>query len=287
MKQIAHRGFSDRQPENTLRAIREVATHADLIEIDVRRCETGELVVIHHRIITPISATAGRVSELTAAELANLDIHDSGEGVPTLEAALDAAPTEVGIDIELKETGIAADVIKAVDAIKNDVLLSSMKVDILREIRQIDPTIPLAYITNVKPEKNVETAVELDCVAICPHRNLCFATDVVERAHEAGLEAYAWPVESRLQAQALEAAGVDGIIATSPAVFEDFSRARKAAYRSLLRACRTLGCDFEDVYFGARVGAFLICSLLVGGLLAVGWRDRYRLVESIVNRDDL
>lgn len=135
MKQIAHQRFSDQQPENTLTAIREVAPHADLIVIDVRRCESGEFVIIHHKIITPISSTTGRVSELTAAELADLNIHGSGEGVPTLEAALDAVPAGVGIDIELNETEIAADVIKAVDAIKNDVLLSSMEANIFKEIR--------------------------------------------------------------------------------------------------------------------------------------------------------
>jgi len=49
---IAHRGFSGRYPENTLRSFREaLKLPVDGIELDIRRTRDGVLVVIHDETV--------------------------------------------------------------------------------------------------------------------------------------------------------------------------------------------------------------------------------------------
>ena len=90
MRCIAHRGFAKVNPENTVTAVRSAAEHTDVIEIDVRRCGSGELVVIHDETVERVTDGTGRVAELSADELTALDVLESGEGVPTLPSLLES-----------------------------------------------------------------------------------------------------------------------------------------------------------------------------------------------------
>jgi len=47
MQVIGHRGCADVYPENTVRAVTRAANFLDAVEVDVRRCGSGELVVFH------------------------------------------------------------------------------------------------------------------------------------------------------------------------------------------------------------------------------------------------
>ena len=110
----AHRGFDDYYPENTVGAISRAARTdgVDAVEFDVRRCGSGELVVIHHDHVGTISESSGDVNELSVSELAAVSVEGSGEGVPQLDEVLDVVPPEIGINVELKETRIAEDVLE-------------------------------------------------------------------------------------------------------------------------------------------------------------------------------
>ena len=116
MRLIAHRGFAGVNPENTLTAVGEAATVADAVEVDIRRCATGELVVVHDETVDRVTDGEGPVADHSLAELRGLDVLGTGEGVPTLEAVLEAVPDGVGANVELKEPGTAADALAAMDA---------------------------------------------------------------------------------------------------------------------------------------------------------------------------
>jgi glycerophosphoryl diester phosphodiesterase len=80
---IGHRGASAHAPENTMRAFQlAMAQHADGIEIDVKRCASGEVVVMHDATVDRTTNATGDVSKLTLAELRAIDAGD-GERVPT------------------------------------------------------------------------------------------------------------------------------------------------------------------------------------------------------------
>lgn len=212
MRLIAHRGFAALYPENTLAAVTRAAEVADVVEVDVRRCGSGELVVIHDATVDRVTDGTGRVADLTLAELSELSVIGSGEPVPTLSAVLEAIPPAVGVNVELKERGLVGDAVVALSTVDNDALVSSFDPAVLEAVGDGAPT---AYLYVDDPE-GVERAVDLDCAALHPHHQRCIGTDLVARAHDAGLSVHAWTVASAVTAKALGGAGVDGIIADRP-----------------------------------------------------------------------
>lgn len=212
----AHRGFGDRYPQNTVAAIRAAARDADAVEIDVRRCATGELVASHFDRLRWTTDATGRVSETSAERLASLSVEGSGEGIPRFERAVDAVPPEVRIQVDLKQAGIAEDVLDVVGSVDNDVVVSSFYSDSLWEVRASDGAASLVYNFDVRLDRNLTTAGLLECERVDVHWAVCLATDAITRAHDDGFPVHAWPVGSRLVARALGRSGVDGVVATNP-----------------------------------------------------------------------
>ena len=214
----AHRGFGERYPENTVGAVKRAAEDADAVEIDVRRCGSGELVVIHYDHVEPITDGHGDVDELSISELAALSVDGSNEGVPQLDAALKALPPDTDVNIELKELGLAADVLEAIDAVENDVLISALDVHVhaLWEVQTLDESVPLACNLSARPKEDVEVAELIGCKEVNPVWATALVTDVIDRIHERNMDVHAWPVGSRLVAEALRRRGVNGLIARAP-----------------------------------------------------------------------
>jgi glycerophosphoryl diester phosphodiesterase len=213
---IAHRGFAGVNPENTLTAVGEAAAVADAVEVDVRRCATGELVVIHDETVDRVTDGEGPVADHSLAELRELDVLETGGGVPTLEAVLEAVPRGVGVNVELKEPGTAADALSLTDDSKPWTVVSSFSADILSDCRAADPSVPRAFVTE-DGEGAVETARELDCDFLHPSTTACTGR-LVGDAHHAGMSVNAWTVRDRETAESLAGQGVDGLIADRPDV---------------------------------------------------------------------
>lgn len=108
----AHRGWSEKYPENTMLAYKKAAElGVDQIEIDVRVTRDGELVIIHDATVDRTTNGTGKVGEMTLASIRELDAGSwkgaefAGERVPTFAEFLDFAVSlpEMTFDIELKE----------------------------------------------------------------------------------------------------------------------------------------------------------------------------------------
>ncbi|MFB6251796.1 MAG: glycerophosphodiester phosphodiesterase [Halobellus sp.] len=209
---IAHRGCAAQYPENTVLSATRAAPHVEIIEIDVQRCGSGELVVFHDDELDRLTGASGPVAETDWATLQTLTVADSGEPIPRLEPFLDAVPDDTAVNVELKHDGMAADVDSAVDGVKNDLLFSSFDADALRELRAAIPTASLGYLFFDEPGLAVSIATSLDCIAVHPSVNLVFSTDIVDAAHAAGLDVNVWTVDDTRIATDLIAAGVDGLI---------------------------------------------------------------------------
>lgn len=71
---FAHRGYSMKYPENTMKAFKEAEkTGADGIELDVQLTKDGEIVVIHDEKVDRTTNGAGYVKDFTFEELRKLD----------------------------------------------------------------------------------------------------------------------------------------------------------------------------------------------------------------------
>jgi glycerophosphoryl diester phosphodiesterase len=114
---FAHRGGGGLYPENTLEAFQYSARMGvDVLELDVHSTADGALVVMHDATLDRTTNGAGRVNQLTLAELKKLDAgyHFSPDGgstypfrgrgvqVPTLQEIFDALPGQT-FNVEPKQ----------------------------------------------------------------------------------------------------------------------------------------------------------------------------------------
>jgi glycerophosphoryl diester phosphodiesterase len=106
---VAHRGSSGAAPENTLAAFRMAAAlGADMIELDVRMSQDGELMVIHDRRLDRTTNGSGSVFRKRAVDLQALDAGSwfarrfTGERIPVLRDVFRLLPHRIGLNIEVK-----------------------------------------------------------------------------------------------------------------------------------------------------------------------------------------
>jgi glycerophosphoryl diester phosphodiesterase len=206
MNCIAHRGFAGDHPENTLPAIRAACEVADGVEVDVRRCDSGELVVVHDETVDRVTDATGRVAAFTADELAALSVAGSDAGIPTFEAVCAAVPPDVTLHAELKERGLGADVERTVAEADCPCVVSSFDPDALSEVDSLQRALLTA-----DGEGALAQAGAFDCRAI--HPAVAVATEsFVERAHESGFDVNVWTVRDAETTRALRERGIDGVI---------------------------------------------------------------------------
>ncbi|WP_290811545.1 glycerophosphodiester phosphodiesterase [Halovivax sp.] len=219
MRLIAHRGFAAVAPENTIAAIESAgANGADAVEFDVRRCGSGELVVVHDETIDRVTDGSGAVSERSLAELRSHRVDASDERIPTLAATLEALPPGIAVNCELKERGLAADVLATLDAVDpaNRVVLTSFLHDELRRVRELDPERPTGLLARRELRHPVTTAVELGCSVLAAKYWRFALTRLPERAAAVDLELHAWGTPNAYVARALGLRGVDAVSSDRP-----------------------------------------------------------------------
>lgn len=107
---IAHRGYSAKFPENTMKAFREAEyANADGIELDVQLSKDGEVVVIHDERLNRTTSGKGYVKDFTLEELKKFDAGMlfpellEKQTIPTLKEVLTWLKTNsLTCNIELK-----------------------------------------------------------------------------------------------------------------------------------------------------------------------------------------
>lgn len=108
----AHRGFSEKYPENTMLAFRKaLELNVDQIETDVRCTKDSELVIMHDETVDRTTNGHGKVNEMTLDEIRSLDAgvkkspNFSGEKVPTFHEFMELIKDHktLTVDIELKD----------------------------------------------------------------------------------------------------------------------------------------------------------------------------------------
>lgn len=228
---IGHRGCAAEGPENTISAIESAVTVVDAIEVDVRRCKTGELVVFHDETLDRLTDDDGRVNRTPCNVILDLEIGDTGESIPTLDEVFEVVPPDVALVLDLKESGLTDDVLALHADYDHELLLSSFSPSVLREV---DSSVSTAYIVRESivnrilrpaipglpswvyaPEDLtglIRRTVALGCDAIHPRYELCLQTDIVARAHAADLRVEPWTITTEREFEALRDVGVDAVI---------------------------------------------------------------------------
>ena len=196
-----------------------LAQGADGIELDVRLCKSGEVVVLHDVDLKRLAGVALRAQDATLAELQAHDL-GGGEHVPTLNDAIElvlGSGAQIQLNIELKPD--VPDEVELVDAVTSCVeawakeerarlLISSFSASICREMHRQLPELAVAFLYEHEQDA---LSLPAGATVVHPHHALLDA-DKVAALHARGLRVNTWTVNDPARALYLSQAGVDAII---------------------------------------------------------------------------
>ena len=211
---IAHRGASRERRENTLPAFeRALELGADGIELDTHATSDGVVVVHHDHVPRAESDRTNlqgrRIAELTAADIATFRFPD-GSHIPTLDEVVDLVGDRSILYVELKARTIESRVIACLKPTRARYALHSFDHGTVKRARAIAPAVQTGILTSsylLDPVGALRSAGARDY-----WQSLEFVdSELVDRVHEAGARVIVWTVNGAADAEALRAAGVDGI----------------------------------------------------------------------------
>ena len=229
---LGHRGASFDAPENTLAAFELAARQgADGVELDVQRCGTGEVVVLHDLSLGRTAGFAGLVIETPWSVVRGLDAgarkaeRFRGERVPLLAEVLSAFPLLVNVELKCEERddrGLTAEAVRVIREARAEerVLLSSFNPLCLLRALSLAPQIPRALLFESEQAWFYKSAIFAPLLgAQALHPEAVLATPQrVHRWRRRGYSVGSWTVDDADSAAALFASGVGCIITNRPAV---------------------------------------------------------------------
>ncbi len=241
---IAHRGGAGLWPENTLHAFeRAAALGADVIETDVRATADGELVLIHDETVNRTTDGAGRVRELTLAELKRLDagyrwspddgqsfpLRGRGLTVPTLREVFNALPTmRFNIEPKHSEPSIAAPLCRLIreHGMTSRVMVAAFRDTAVEQFRRECPEVATSastaevagFLALQRTGLASSYGPRMQALQV-PERAgslHVLSAEFVASAHARNLRVHAWTVNSESDMQRLLALGLDGVMTDYP-----------------------------------------------------------------------
>lgn len=196
---------------------------AAVVEVDVRRCRSGELVVFHDEDLSRLFNVNLRVADLTLTDLRRYKVGGKAD-IPTLNEVLEVIKGRVKLFVEIKERGLEQSVINLIKeyGLLNDVVVISFYLDVLVNTRRLEPGIHTGYIT-VNPYVSVGKLVSEGVQVLLPRHNLVTGR-LVKESKARGLRVIPWVVNDVALAIKLRNLGVDGIATDKPDILTQMSK---------------------------------------------------------------
>ena len=145
LRPYAHRGlWNDLLPENSLGAFRAAAERGFAIELDIQLSRDGVVMVFHDYTLDRVCGRAGKVCDLTAAELGNISLCGvENEHIPTLREVLEVVDGRVPLLIELKgesgDTSLVPAALKTLEGYHGLWCMESFNPLLLRAVKKQAP----------------------------------------------------------------------------------------------------------------------------------------------------
>jgi glycerophosphoryl diester phosphodiesterase len=222
---VGHRGASALETENTSAAFaRARVDGADGVELDVLLCRTGEVVVFHDDDLRRLAGRPERIAELPLAELREVRV-GSGQGIPTLEEALESCGPELLVNVELKAAGLPGPAIAALVegvaktlermAVGERILVSSFSPRAVGRWSRRSPAVRAALLFEGRTAIGAWPAAWLRPFALNPDFHLC-RPGRVARWQRRGYFLAVWTVDAPADLQTCRDLGVDAVITNDP-----------------------------------------------------------------------
>ncbi|MGB5751174.1 MAG: glycerophosphodiester phosphodiesterase family protein [Desulfobacterales bacterium] len=244
---IAHRGYSQNFPENTLAAVQAALTAGvPMIEIDVMFSRDRKLVVIHDATLERTTNSRGAVNDVKMEALQQLDAGSwfnskcAGEHLPELSEVLDLVNGQARLNIEIKADAyehhhppdaIERQIVKLVKQknMQDSVLISSFEIDILVQIASMEDPPAIALISKTPTSKRiVEICKHLKVFSWHPDQRIV-TPHQVDMLHAAGLKVFPYNVDTFEDYKQMIDLNVDGVITNDPVLAGQWARMRNAA----------------------------------------------------------
>ena len=192
---FAHRAGATGAAENGLPAIRSARERgADGVEIDVRCTRDGVAIVMHDLLPLRTARWPVPIRWMTAAGVARLRL-TTGEHIPTLAQAYDAAPDGLAFAVELKEEGASRAVLDTTRSAggRLDVSIWTDDEPVVRFFAREAPDLEVVLMRNPEEPGGIPAVMALahdwgaGSVAVDP---IHVGADLFDRARDAGLGVY-------------------------------------------------------------------------------------------------
>jgi glycerophosphoryl diester phosphodiesterase len=238
---IAHRGYSQKAPENTVSAFKLAwENNTDACELDLYLTKDGKIVIIHDKDTKRTTGVQKDVPTSTLEDLRTLDAGSwkgpqwKGEKLPTLEEALATMPTgqkRFFLEIKCGPEVVPAmtKVLEPMQSRADQIAIISFNLASVSAAKKAMPWAKCYYIIGGK-EKNKEKTQRKDVTPFLKQAkeanldgldlDMAFAWTpaMVKQIKDAGLGAFVWTVDKPEDIARFAALGVDGITTNEPVV---------------------------------------------------------------------
>ncbi|MGB4588317.1 MAG: glycerophosphodiester phosphodiesterase [Clostridiaceae bacterium] len=228
---VAHRGFSELYPENTMLSYKKaLEAHCDGIELDVQLSKDGELVIIHDETLDRTTNGTGNVKNYTLKELKELDASFIFAGkyginkIPTLKEYFNFIKDfSIYTNIEIKNSIIEYPEIeeKLIALIReyqltDKVIISSFNHQSIQKCKKLAPEIKGGFITG-SWIINAGSYTKKSGVEFFHPRYVYLKPLNIWELHRNGIKVHAWTVNEEKEMRTLIRQGIYGIITNNPA----------------------------------------------------------------------
>jgi glycerophosphoryl diester phosphodiesterase len=231
---IAHRGASAYAPENTHSAFKlALEMEAEMIELDLLLSKDGVPVVLHEDELERTTGIIGLVSELTLAELKELDAGVwFGEDFKN-EPVLTYTKGRIAVNIEIKhesvsdliEGGIVDKALELLQAagMENEVIFSSFDYRVMEHLNILAPEIPKALLYEERQSGDLTPLQLVNKYKVdafnCSHRQL--TDEWINELNENDIPFFIYTVNDEDLMERLIKAGAKGIFSDKPDVLKE------------------------------------------------------------------
>ena len=226
----AHRGYSAAYPENTIPAFKgAIQVGADWAELDVQQTADGEVIVMHDSNLKRTTGLDKEVWQVTWDEIKDLDNGSWFDKkyqtvrIPTLKEVLKVCRGKIHLNIEIKPSGHDKDLEEQVAKLlkkyhmRDTCVVSSLKYDSLRKIKEADDSVETAYITSV----SYGNFTDLEYADGYSVESTLLSKSFVNKAQKAGKQIYVWTVNSEERLEKVVGMGIDNVITDDPVMAKE------------------------------------------------------------------